>query len=135
VSASSQILTRPTICSGTRFPTDTNSGGGGVIRNLSGWDLDMTVTKDLSIRERFGIMFIFQSTNVLNHVVLGAPNFALGSPTTFGVITASAASYNPRQIEFRPPRALLALSASLRRLADKRGKPHRLPPFLFVCRA
>jgi hypothetical protein len=33
-------------------------------------------------------------------VVLGAPNLALGSPTTFGVVTASATSYNPRQMEF-----------------------------------
>ena len=82
------------------LPTDTNSGGGGVIRNLPAWDLDMTVTKDLTIRERLGMMFIFQSTNVLNHVILGVPNLALGSQTTFGVITASAASYNPRQMEF-----------------------------------
>jgi len=82
------------------LPTDTSAGGGGVIRNLPAWNLDMTVTKDLTIRERFGMMFIFQSTNVLNHVLLGAPNFALGSPTTFGVITSSATSYNPRQMEF-----------------------------------
>jgi hypothetical protein len=82
------------------LPTDTNSGGGGVIRNLPGWDLDVTVTKDVTFRERFGLMLIVQSTNVLNHVVLGAPNLALGSPTTFGVVTASATSYNPRQMEF-----------------------------------
>lgn len=82
------------------LPTDTNSGGGGVIRNFPAWDLDMTVTKDVTFRERFGFMLIFQSTNVLNHVIMGAPNFALGSPTTFGVITASAAAYNPRQMEF-----------------------------------
>jgi hypothetical protein len=82
------------------LPTDTNSGGGGVIRNLPAWNLDMTVTKDLTIRERFGMMLIFQSTNVLNHVILGAPNFSLGSPRTFGVITASATAYNPRQMEF-----------------------------------
>ena len=82
------------------LPTDTNSGGGGVIRNLPGWDLDMTVTKDITFRERFGMMLIVQSTNVLNHVVLGVPNLALGNPTTFGVITASAASYSPRQMEF-----------------------------------
>jgi hypothetical protein len=82
------------------LPTDTNSGGGGVIRNLPAWNLDMTVTKDLTFRERFGMMFIFQSTNVLNHVVLAAPNFSLGNPRTFGVITSTAASYNPRQIVF-----------------------------------
>jgi carboxypeptidase family protein len=82
------------------LPTDTNSGGGGVIRNLPGWNIDMTVTKDLTFRERFGMMFIFQSTNVLNHVVLGAPNISLGNQRTFGVITATATSYNPRQMEF-----------------------------------
>jgi hypothetical protein len=39
---------------------------------------------------------------VLNHVLLAAPNLALGGSgqNTFGVITASATSYNPRQMEF-----------------------------------
>ncbi|HEY6946397.1 MAG TPA: carboxypeptidase-like regulatory domain-containing protein [Candidatus Acidoferrum sp.] len=82
------------------LPTDTNSGGGGVLRNLPGWDLDMTVTKDITFRERFGMMLIFQSTNVLNHVIMGVPNLSLGNPRTFGVITSSAAAYNPRQMEF-----------------------------------
>ena len=82
------------------LPTDTNSGGGGIFRNLPGWNLDATVTKDITFRERFGMMLIFQSTNVLNHVIMGAPSFALGSPRTFRVITASAAAYNPRQMEF-----------------------------------
>lgn len=80
------------------LPTDTNSGGGGVLRNLPGWDLDMTVSKDVTFRERYGFMLIFQSTNVLNHVVLTAPNLALGNPTTFGVITSS--TNNPRVMEF-----------------------------------
>jgi hypothetical protein len=60
----------------------------------------MTVTKDVTFRERYGFMLIFQSTNVLNHVILGAPNYSLGNPRTFGVITASALAYNPRQMEF-----------------------------------
>jgi len=55
----------------------------------------------MSFREWFGMMLIFQSTNVLNHVVLGASSLALADPTTFGVITASAASYNLWQMEFR----------------------------------
>jgi len=46
------------------------------------------------------MMLILQSTNVLNHVIMGAPSFALGSPRTFRVITASAAAYYPRQMEF-----------------------------------
>lgn len=84
------------------LPTDTSSNGAGVLRNLSSWNLDMTVTKDVTFRERYGFMLIFQSTNVLNHVFLTVPNLALGNPTTFGVITSSSTTpaYLPRQIEF-----------------------------------
>jgi hypothetical protein len=84
------------------LPTDTSANGAGVLRNLSSWNLDMTVTKDVTFHERYGFMLIFQSTNVLNHVFLTVPNLALGSPTTFGVITSSSTTpaYNPRQIEF-----------------------------------
>jgi hypothetical protein len=84
------------------LPTDTSANGAGVLRNLSSWNLDMTVTKDVTFRERYGFMLIFQSTNVLNHVFLTVPSLALGNPTTFGVITSSSTTpaYNPRQIEF-----------------------------------
>ena len=84
------------------LPTDTSANGAGVLRNLPSWNLDMTVSKDVTFRERYGFMLIFQSTNVLNHVFLTVPNLALGSPTTFGVITSSSTvpAYNPRQIEF-----------------------------------
>jgi hypothetical protein len=84
------------------LPTDTSAGGGGILRNLPSWNLDMTVSKDLVFRERFGMTFIVQSTNVLNHVFLTVPNLALGSPTTFGVITSPSTTpqYNPRQMEF-----------------------------------
>jgi hypothetical protein len=62
----------------------------------------MTVTKDVTLHERYGFMLIFQSTNVLNHVFLTVPTLALGNPTTFGVITSSSTTpaYNPRQIVF-----------------------------------
>ena len=39
-------------------------------------------------------------TSPCKQAIMGAPSFALGSPRTFGVITASAAAYNPRQMEF-----------------------------------
>ena len=55
---------------------------------------------EMLIRKHFGMTLIIQSTNVLNHLVLGVPNLALGNPTTFGTITASAACYRPRQMEF-----------------------------------
>ena len=85
---------------------DTNAGGNGVLRGLPGWNLDMTVAKDLSFRERFGATFIFQFSNVLNHVRFADPTLSLANPSTFGVITRSAAGsttiplYTPRQLEF-----------------------------------
>lgn len=84
------------------LPTDTSANGAGVLRNLSSWNLDTTVSKDVTFRERYGFMLIFQCTNVLNHVFLTVPNLALGSPSTFGVITSSSTTpaYSPRQIEF-----------------------------------
>ena len=54
----------------------------------------MTVSIDITFRERFGMMLIFQSPNVLNHMIMGAPNFSLGSPRTFVVITASACIFS-----------------------------------------
>jgi len=85
---------------------DTNAGGNGVLRGLPGWNLDMTVAKDLTFRERFGATFMFQFSNMLNHVRFADPTLSLANPSTFGVITRSAAGsttiplYTPRQLEF-----------------------------------
>jgi len=65
-----------------------------------------TIAKDLLFRERFGAPFMFQFSNVLNHVRFADPTLSLANPSTFGVITRSAAGsttiplYTPRQLEF-----------------------------------
>lgn len=68
--------------------------------------MDATIAKDLLFRERFGATFMFQFSNVLNHVRFADPTLSLANPSTFGVITRSAAGsatiplYTPRQLEF-----------------------------------
>src|SRR5438552_3080903 len=85
---------------------DTNAGGNGVLRGLPGWNVDATIAKDLLFRERFGATFLFQFSNVFNHVRFADPTLSLANPSTFGVITRSAAGsttiplYTPRQLEF-----------------------------------
>jgi hypothetical protein len=85
---------------------DINAGGNGVLRGLPGWNLDMTVAKDLTFRERLGVTFMFQFSNLPNHVRFADPTLSLANPSTFGVITRSAAGsttiplYTPRQLEF-----------------------------------
>jgi len=66
----------------------------------------MTVAKDLTFRERLGATFMFQFSNLPNHVRFADPTLSLANPSTFGVITRSAAGsttiplYTPRQLEF-----------------------------------
>jgi hypothetical protein len=78
---------------------DTSCGGYYNLRGLPTWNLDATVAKDLAVfRERVGVTFIFQFTNVLNHFQPGNPSLSLTSPTTFGRITTQANT--PRNMEF-----------------------------------
>ncbi len=83
---------------------DTNCGSTGTIRGMGTWNLDATVSKDFSWRERIGATLLFQFTNVLNHVQLYDPSLSLASPQTFGVLGSSnpngGQSNTPRQMEF-----------------------------------
>jgi len=83
---------------------DTNCGSTGTIRGMGTWNLDATLSKDFSWRERIGATLLFQFTNVLNHVQLADPSLSLASPQTFGVLGSSnpngGQSNTPRQMEF-----------------------------------
>jgi hypothetical protein len=94
---------------------DTTGGGAGVIRGLTSWSLDATVSKDIRLAERFGATIIIQVTNVLNHFQPENPTMNIDSPQTFGVITDQSTNgslsgiggtargvpaINPRQMEF-----------------------------------
>jgi hypothetical protein len=83
---------------------DTNCGSTGTIRGMGTWNLDATISKDFSWKERIGATLLFQFTNVLNHVQLADPSLSLSSPQTFGVLGSSnpngGQSNTPRQMEF-----------------------------------
>jgi hypothetical protein len=94
---------------------DTSGGGAGVIRGLSSWTLDTTISKDIRVAERIGATLIIQITNVLNHFQPENPTLNIDSPQTWGVITDQSTvgalsgiggtargmpAINPRQMEF-----------------------------------
>jgi hypothetical protein len=80
------------------FGVDGQSGGAGPIRGFATWNLDLSVTKDVRIREGMGATLSFQFVNVLNHFQPANPTLNIDSPATFGVITGQANT--PRQMEF-----------------------------------
>jgi hypothetical protein len=107
----------------TRFGNE----GNGVIRALNSWQIDMALTKETKLSERFSVQFGVQAFNILNHVQLGDPaSFTLtynpvatasgflDTPPDFGVINGTVnfnnnndnkASPNtgtglPRQLQF-----------------------------------
>jgi len=106
----------------TRF----GDAGNGLIRTLDTWQVDLALSKETRLTERFLMEFGVQAFNLFNHVQLGDPgNFTLvyapgqtpsnlTVPGTFGIISSTvnfnnnndnAASPNtgtglPRQIQF-----------------------------------
>jgi len=83
-----------------------NGGGGGPLRGLSHWNLDLTISKELKFTERFNARFIATFTNIMNHPWLHDPYLDLQDPANFGSITgapfgvATQIGPGPRQIEF-----------------------------------
>jgi hypothetical protein len=81
------LFTDPSqVYSGFRRPVlgiDTSGGGFSVLRGLPSWNPDATISKDFSVRERFGATLIFQFTNILNHFQPPDPTLSIDSPTTW----------------------------------------------------
>ena len=82
---------------------DTNGGGTGRIPGFARWNLDLSITKDTRISERFGVTFYASFTNVLNHFQPADPTMSLDtnptSPGDWGVIKGAETNYDPRQLE------------------------------------
>lgn len=88
---------------------DTSDNGAGPIRGFPSWDLDLAVTKEFRIAERFSLTFSAQITNVLNHMQPDNPYLDITDPAAWGVVTSQAIGASPdgtvpavlpRQIEF-----------------------------------
>jgi hypothetical protein len=83
---------------------DNSTGGIGVFRGLSYWNVDMRLVKDIRIRERMGLQFQYVVTNLFNHPVFADPNasnFSQGvDPTSSGFGVVNSQGNNPRQMQF-----------------------------------
>jgi hypothetical protein len=85
---------------------DHNCGGNGFIRGMSFWNVDASVSKDMSFWKegRIGATLIFQFTNIFNHTQLVDPYLDLSDPANFGVLGApnpnGGVANTPRQMEF-----------------------------------
>lgn len=82
-----------------------NGGGGGPLRGLSQWNLDLTISKEFKFTERFGMRFISTFSNLFNHPWFQDPYLDLQDPSNFGVLSGAAFGTStqinsPRQIEF-----------------------------------
>jgi len=62
--------------------------GRNVLRGLSRWTLDWTVSKETRITEKIGFTLGFDFINVFNHPIFNNPALNLQTPGNFGVITS-----------------------------------------------
>ncbi len=76
---------------------DTSSGGGGQLRGLPVWNLDLALNRTFRFSERWSTTFSAQMFNTFNHVVFANPSVNLQSPQSFGVLTSQLNS--PRIIQ------------------------------------
>jgi len=84
--------TRPAI-----LGIDQRAGGEGPLYGQPYWNLDLSVTKDIRMTERFGLEVQANFLNVLNHDVFFDPVLDYQNPAAWGVLTAQANT--PRQIQ------------------------------------
>jgi hypothetical protein len=65
---------------------DTTSGGGGQLRGLPRWNIDLSVARKFRINERWSTSFNAQFFNLFNVVQFADPSVSLQSPQAFGVL-------------------------------------------------
>ena|SRR5216683_8240768 len=80
-------------------------GGGGPLRGLSQWNLDLTVSKEIKFTERFNARFISTFSNIFNHPWFHDPYMDLQDPGDWGTLSGAPFGVptqinSPRQIEF-----------------------------------
>jgi hypothetical protein len=66
---------------------DTTSSGGGQLRGLARWNVDLAVSRKFQINERWSTTFSAQVFNTFNVVQFADPSVSLQSPQAFGVLS------------------------------------------------
>ncbi|MFZ0462222.1 MAG: carboxypeptidase-like regulatory domain-containing protein [Candidatus Acidiferrales bacterium] len=80
---------------------DGQIGGGGPVKGLPFWNLDMGINKNLKITEKFSGTMFFDFTNALNHMQPNDPFFAVYDPAAWGVLGGGGnlQGNTPRQLQ------------------------------------
>jgi hypothetical protein len=76
---------------------DTTSSGGGQLRGLPMWNLDLAISRKFTFTERASMTFSMQMFNAMNRVQFNDPTVSLQSPQSFGVLSSQLNS--PRVIQ------------------------------------
>ena len=76
---------------------DSGKGGGGILRGMPFWNVDVQVKKNIHINERFSAEVQSIFSNIFNHDQLGDPSLNLGNPAAFGVLSTQINT--PRSME------------------------------------
>lgn len=76
---------------------DTTSGGGGQLRGLNRWNLDLAISRRMKFSERWNATIGAQFFNIFNVVQLADPSVNLQSPQSFGVLSSQLNS--PRIVQ------------------------------------
>jgi Carboxypeptidase regulatory-like domain/TonB dependent receptor len=86
---------------------DGDIGGGGPVRGLPFWNLDLGVTKKIKYNDKLSSALYFDFDNVLNHMQAADPCFSASSPAYWGVLGCGG------NLQANTPRRLqLALSVN-----------------------
>jgi hypothetical protein len=81
---------------------DGQIGGGGPLRGLPYWNMDLGITKKFYINERISTSFYWDIGNIFNHMQPADPCFEGFDSSTFGVLGCGGnlQANNPRQMQF-----------------------------------
>jgi hypothetical protein len=77
---------------------DTTSSGGGQLRGLPRWNVDLSLSRKFRFTERWSTTFSAQLFNLFNVVQFADPSVSLQSPQAFGVLSTQLNS--PRIVQF-----------------------------------
>lgn len=80
---------------------DGQIGGGGPLKGLPFWNLDLGITKNIKVNERLSGSLYFDFGNVLNHMQAGDPSLNIFDPAHWGVLGGgrNVQRNNPRRLQ------------------------------------
>ncbi|HEY1422055.1 MAG TPA: carboxypeptidase-like regulatory domain-containing protein, partial [Candidatus Acidoferrum sp.] len=98
------------------FFTRFGNAGNGVFRALDTWQVDLALTKETKLTEKYSLQFGIQAFNIFNHTQLGDPNnLTLDYTPTAG---------NPRQLTAKPDFGVITSTVNFNSNNDNVSSPN-----------